>query len=140
MFTTAGIEVIRTGVRAPRQNSIMERWFRTLRAELTDRTLVWNLPHLMRLLREYEQHYNDHRPHRALGHAAPTRPLPDNVIDFDDFRVRRRDLAGNRSHRTRHNQHQPRPRRMIKSGHAAWHLCVGSDDLWDPGLGSTALC
>jgi putative transposase len=38
VFTTAGIEVIRTGIRAPRQNSIMERWFRSLRAELTDRT------------------------------------------------------------------------------------------------------
>lgn len=70
VFTVAGIEVIRTGVRAPRQNSVMERWFRTLRAELTDRTLVWNLPHLMRLFREFEQHYNDHRPHRALGQAA----------------------------------------------------------------------
>jgi putative transposase len=94
VFTTAGIEVIRTGIRAPRQNSIMERWFRSLRAELTERTLIWNLPHLMRLLRGYEQHYNTHRPHRALGQAAPARPLPDNVIDLDDFRVRRRDLAG----------------------------------------------
>ncbi|MEY9862948.1 hypothetical protein ABH935_008596 [Catenulispora sp. GAS73] len=101
VFTAAGIEVIRTGVRAPRQNSIMEWWFRTLRAELTDRTLVWNPPHLMRLLREYEQHYNGHRPHRALGQAAPTRQLPDNVIDLDDFRVRRRDRAGGVIHEYR---------------------------------------
>src|SRR5947209_9143122 len=101
VFTTAGIEVIRTGVRAPRQNSIMERWFRTLRAELTDRTLLWNPPHLMRLLRELEQHYNTHRPHRTLGQAAPTRPLPDNVIDLDDFRVRRRHLAGGMIHEYR---------------------------------------
>jgi hypothetical protein len=36
----------------------MERWFRSLRAELTDRTLIWNIPHLMRLLRDYENHYN----------------------------------------------------------------------------------
>jgi putative transposase len=101
VFTTAGIEVIRTGVRAPRQNSIMERWFRTLRAELTDRTLIWDLHHLMRLLREYEQHYNDHRPHRALGQAAPHRPLTDNVIDLDDFRIRRRDRAGGMIHEYR---------------------------------------
>ena len=58
--------MIRAGVRAPRQNAVMERWFRSLRAELTDRTLIWNIPHLMRL-REYEAFYNDHRPHRALG-------------------------------------------------------------------------
>lgn len=101
VFATVCIEVIRTGVRAPRQNSVMERWFRTQRAELTDRTLVWNLPHLMRLLREYEEHYNTHRPHRALGQAAPARPLPDNVIDFDDFRVRRRDRAGGVIHEYR---------------------------------------
>ncbi|MEY9934468.1 transposase InsO family protein [Catenulispora sp. GP43] len=97
VFDAAGIEVIRTGVRAPRQNSIMERWFRSLRVELTDRTLIWNLPHLMRLLREYEQHYNTHRPHRphrALRHAAPQQPLPDNMIDLDALRVRRRDRAG----------------------------------------------
>ena len=83
VFTTAGIEVIRTGIRAPRQNSIMERWFRSLHAELTDRTLIWNIPHLIRLLREYENHYNGHRPHRALSQAAPLHPLPDNVIDID---------------------------------------------------------
>jgi putative transposase len=93
VFTAAGIEVIRTGfglLARTRSWSVL----RTVRAELTDRTLVWNLPHLMRLLREFEQHYNTHRPHRVLGQAAPTRPLPDNVIDLDDFRVRRRDRAG----------------------------------------------
>jgi len=40
VITAAGIDAIRTGVRAPRQNAIMERWFRSLRAELTDRTLI----------------------------------------------------------------------------------------------------
>ena len=65
----------------------MERWFRSLRVELTDRALIWNVPHLMRLLREYETFYNDHRPHRSLGQAAPLRPLPENVIDLDAFRV-----------------------------------------------------
>ena len=98
VFAASGIEVIRTGIRSPRQNSIMERWFRSLRAELTDRTLIWNIPHLLSLLRDYEVFYNDHRPHRALGQAAPTRPLPDNVIDLDTLRIRRRDRAGGLLH------------------------------------------
>ena len=90
--------MIRTGVRAPRQNAIVERWFRSLRAELTDRILIWNLEHLMRLLREYEGFYNGHRPHRSLGHAAPTRALPDNAVDIEEFRVRRCDRAGGLLH------------------------------------------
>ena len=48
----------------------------------------------MQVLRAYEMFYNTHRPHRALGQAAPLRPLPENVIDLDAFRVRRHDLAG----------------------------------------------
>jgi putative transposase len=36
VFADAGIEVIRTAIRAPRMNSIMEGWFRSVRAELTD--------------------------------------------------------------------------------------------------------
>ena len=94
VLANTGIGVIRSAVRAPRMNSIMERWFRSLRAELTDRTLIWNIPHLRRLLREYEIFYNQHRPHRALGQAAPLRPLPDNVIDLETLRVHRRDRAG----------------------------------------------
>ncbi|MEY9863571.1 transposase InsO family protein [Catenulispora sp. GAS73] len=82
------------GIRAPGQNSIMERWFRPLRAELADRTLIWSARHLVRLLRESEEHYNSHRPHRSLGQATPIRPLLNNVIGLDGFRVRRNDRAG----------------------------------------------
>ena len=98
VFTAAGIEASRTGIRAPRQNSIMERWFRSLRTELTDRTLIWNISHLTRLLRDYETFYNGHRPHRSLDQAAPTRPLPDNVTDLKQIRIRRRDHAGGLLH------------------------------------------
>jgi transposase InsO family protein len=104
VFTVAGIEVIRTGIHAPRQNSMMERWFRSLRAELAelaelaDRMLIWNLKHLMRLLREYEGFYNRHRPHQAMDQAAALKPRPDNVIDLDTFRARRRDRTGSLQH------------------------------------------
>jgi hypothetical protein len=40
-----------TGVRIPRMNSITERWVKALRAELLDRTLIWNEVHLRRVLR-----------------------------------------------------------------------------------------
>jgi putative transposase len=100
-FQAAGARVIRSEVQAPRMNSIMERWIGSCRRELLDRTLVWNQRHLMTVLREYENFYNTHRPHRTLNQAAPLRPLPDGVIDLDHFRVRRRDRAGGMIHEYR---------------------------------------
>ena len=75
-------------------NSIMEWWDRQLPPGTADRTLVWTQRHLMTVLREYEDFYNTHRPHRALKQAAPLRRLPGNVTDLDRFRVQRRDRAG----------------------------------------------
>jgi len=71
------------------------------RRELLDRTLIWNLRHLMMVLREYEDFCNSHRPHRALDQAAPLRPLPDGITDLDHFRVRRHDRAGGIIHEYR---------------------------------------
>jgi putative transposase len=91
VFRAAGIRVIRSAVQVPRMNSIMERWIGSCLRELLDRTLIWNQMHLMTLLREYEDFYNTHRPHRTLNQAAPLRPLPDGVTDLAHSRVRRRD-------------------------------------------------
>jgi integrase-like protein len=66
------LRVLRPGIRRKR----MERWIRTCRAELLDRTLILNQAHLLHALREFEAFYNDHRTHRALQGAAPLRPLP----------------------------------------------------------------
>ena len=67
---------------------------RQLPPRATGPDLIWNQLHLMIVLREYEDFYNTHRPHRALNQAASLRPLPDNVTDLDHFRVQRRDRAG----------------------------------------------
>ena len=101
VFRAAGARIIRAAVQAPRMNSIMERWVGSCRRELLDRTLVWNQRHLMIVLREYEDFYNTHRPHRALKQAAPLRQLPDGITDLDQFRVRRRDRAGGVIHEYR---------------------------------------
>ena len=55
----------------------------------------------MAVLREYEDFYNTHRPHRTLNQAAPLRPLPDGVTGLDHFRVRHRDRAGGVIHEYR---------------------------------------
>ena len=94
VFRAASVKIITTAIQAPVMNAIQERWHRSIRAGLLDRTLVWNLAHLRRVLAEYQSFYNGHRPHRALGQAAPLRPLPDNVVDIDHFRVTRHDRIG----------------------------------------------
>jgi transposase InsO family protein len=101
VFQAVGIRVIRSAVQAPRMNSIMERWVGSCRRELLDRTLILNLRHLMMVLREYEDFYDSHRPHRALDQAAPLRPLPDGLTDLDHFRIRRHDRAGGVIHEYR---------------------------------------
>ena len=90
VFTSTGIRILRSPIRAPRANAIMERWIGGCRRELLDQTLIWNQRHLLRALRDYETHHNAHRPHRSLGQAAPLKPLPAAVTDLDSFRLRRR--------------------------------------------------
>ncbi|ARF82585.1 integrase core domain-containing protein [Kitasatospora aureofaciens] len=76
VLADAGIQVVLSGVRMPRMNSILERWVQTCRRELLDRTLIWDQRHLLHALREFERFYNDHRPHQAIANARPLRPLP----------------------------------------------------------------
>ena len=56
ILADTGIQVVLTGVRMPRMNSVMERWIQTCRRELLDRTLIWNQRHLLHALHQYEQH------------------------------------------------------------------------------------
>jgi hypothetical protein len=72
VLADAGLEVVTTGIRIRRMNSITEHWIQTCRRELLDPTLIWNQVHLLRALREFEQFYNGHRPHRTLRRAAPS--------------------------------------------------------------------
>jgi transposase len=89
----AGTRTVLCNVRTPRMNAIAERWIRGCRRELLDRTLIWNQHHLRRILRDYESHHNQHRPHRFLHGAAPLKPLPEPV-DLEQYRVRRHTRAG----------------------------------------------
>ena len=94
VFAAAGIRTIRSPIQAPRANAIMERWIGSCRRKILDRTLVWNQRHLLRVLCEYETHYNEHRPHRSLDQAAPLRRLPEPVDHPDIGRISRHDKVG----------------------------------------------
>jgi transposase InsO family protein len=110
MFDTiladAGITVVRTGVRMPRMNSIVERWVRVCRREMLDRTLILNQRYLLYVLRQYEIFYNGHRPHHGIANARPLAPLPTPIIDPDRLTrldIRRRDRLGGVLHEYEHD-------------------------------------
>jgi transposase InsO family protein len=104
ILSDTGITTVLTGVRMPQMNAIMERWVKTLRAELLDRTLIWNESHLRQSLHQYERHYNQHRTHRALAAAAPLQQLPHplEADRIDHLAIRRHDRLGGILHEYRH--------------------------------------
>jgi putative transposase len=89
VVTSSGIRILPSPIRAPRANKIMQRWIGSCPRELLDQTLIWNQHHLLRALHDYENHHNDHRPHRSLDQAAPLKPLPAAVTDLHSLRLRR---------------------------------------------------
>ena len=63
-----------------------------VRAEVTDRMLVFGERHLRSVLAQYSLHYNRRRPHRALQlrPARPESPVPEPI----QGRIRRRPVLG----------------------------------------------
>ena len=71
VFRSEGARVIKTPVRSPKANAFAERFVETVRTELLDVVLVLGRRHLLWLLRDYEAHYNSHRPHRGIDLRSP---------------------------------------------------------------------
>jgi len=97
VFATEGARVIRTPVRAPRANSVCERWVGTVRRECLDHVLVLGRRHLERVLLAYVTHYNGQRPHRALDLGSPE-PRRDPSGPTEPRTVRRLDVLGGLIH------------------------------------------
>jgi putative transposase len=105
VLADGGIEVVLSGIRVPRMNSIMEWWVQTCRRELLDRTLIWNPHHLLPALREFERFSNGHRPHQGIANARPLRPLPSPITNLDQIAhldIRRRQRLGGILHEYEH--------------------------------------
>ncbi len=82
-------------------NSTIERWVQTCRHELLNRTLIWNQAHLLHAPRQFEQYYNEHRPHQGIANARPRHPLPAPLTDpgpITHLDIRRRDRPGGTLH------------------------------------------
>ena len=93
VFADSSIAVLRSPPRAPKASAFAERWVSTIRRECLDRMLIFNERHVVRVLDEYEDHYNSHRPHRALEQRPPM-AVGSNRLPRSAVAVRRRDILG----------------------------------------------
>lgn len=70
-FLAYNLESIKTGVEAPNMNSIMERFFRSLRREALDNFLLIGRSQIEAILQEFVAFYNSQRPHQGIQQQIP---------------------------------------------------------------------
>ena len=83
----AGIEVVKIPPRCPQANCFAERLVLTVRAEVTDRMLIFGERHLRSVLAQYSRHYNQALHLRS---PRPQAPVPQPIYGS----IRRRPVLG----------------------------------------------
>jgi putative transposase len=99
VFRSERIEVVRTPFRAPQSDGVAERFVRTVRSECLDWLLILDDHHLEHVLGVFVDHYNGHRPHRALALTPPH--SMHSTPDWIGARIQRRDRLGGVIHEYR---------------------------------------
>src|ERR1700694_1024895 len=99
VFSSEGIRVIKTPVRAPKANAFAERFVGSIRRECLDHLIITSYHQVLRITRVYVDHYNHARPHRGIGLEVPE---PRNVLATSKENlgssVIRRDILGGLIH------------------------------------------
>jgi hypothetical protein len=70
-FLAYNLVSVNTAVEAPDMNSIMERFFRTVRREALDNFLLLGRDQIQLILEEYIAFYNTQRPHQGINQQIP---------------------------------------------------------------------
>jgi transposase InsO family protein len=102
VFGSEGAQVLITPVQAPNANAYAERWVQTVRSECLDWLLIVGRGHLDQVLRVYLEHYNTHRPHRALELNPPAPSIGLTLTNEGQHgHIQRRDRLGGLLHEHR---------------------------------------
>jgi len=71
LLKSEGIKPVRIGPRWPNQNSIAERFVRTIKEECLSRFLVFGEDHLRYLVEQFVDYYHTKRTYHGLGYKTP---------------------------------------------------------------------
>jgi putative transposase len=71
VFAAEEMKVLLSAPQAPRMNAHCERVIGTVRREVLDHVLIMNDAHAGHVLATYQDHYNQHRPHRSQNQRPP---------------------------------------------------------------------
>ena len=74
VFTAEDTHILLSAPHAPKMNAHRERVIGTIRRETLDHVLIMATPHATKVLAEFADHYNQHRPHRPRGQLPPDTP------------------------------------------------------------------
>ncbi|WP_231648042.1 integrase core domain-containing protein [Saccharothrix sp. NRRL B-16348] len=103
VFLADDLRIIKSAPQAPRMNAHCERVIGTIRRELLDHILITGEAHARHVLKTYEHHYNQHRPHQARDQLPPdARQHPAAVHDLDTRRLQRTRVLGGLINEYRH--------------------------------------
>jgi hypothetical protein len=69
-----GLRVLKSPPQSPMANAVCERVIGTIRRECLDWLIPLSESHLRSILKEWVTHYNEARPHMALGPGVPDPP------------------------------------------------------------------
>lgn len=95
VFTAEDTEVLLSAPRAPRMNAHCERVIGTIRREALDHVLIRGESHARKVLTDYQDHYNGHRPHQSRQQLPPSATeQPAIVHDLDDRSLLRTRVLG----------------------------------------------
>lgn len=70
-LATSGVQTLYIEPGAPWENAYSETFISRLRDELLDREVFANVKEAKVLAKDYRDHYNQQRPHGALGYLTP---------------------------------------------------------------------